>query len=51
MHLCEDMDCLCLFGFWSWVVDKIMPFDGVFFKYEGSYLRALWEFSKGDAYD
>ena len=44
MKLCYN--CLTLFGFWSWVVEsEVLPFNGVFLQYEGSYLKALWHWA------
>ena len=48
MRLCYN--CLTLFGFWSWVVEReaLLPFNGVFMQYEGSYLVALWHWATDD---
>jgi hypothetical protein len=42
MILCSDEDCACLWGFWSFVPLYICPFNGVFYRYEDNYLKALW---------
>lgn len=44
MHLC--MECNCLFGFWE-IFTRYMPFNGIFFAYEGSYFIALFKWIKG----
>lgn len=40
--LCDEVECRCLFGFWSWVPGNLFPFNGWLMLYTGSYLRALW---------
>lgn len=42
MYLCDDPECdYCVFGFWSWILEYV-PFNGMFFFYQGSYLSGLW---------
>lgn len=41
VRLCWDEDCATVFGFWAWLMDLI-PFNGYFMKYDGSYPAALW---------
>ena len=45
----DDPDGAIVSGFWSRVL-TLLPFNGVFFLYRGSYLRALtvWLFDIGD---
>lgn len=40
MRLCNR--CSRLAGFWSFLLDDVLPFNGYFFVYEKSYLKALW---------
>lgn len=42
VRLCESEECRCCFGFWAWVVGNLVPFNGWFMVYHGSYWRALW---------
>lgn len=44
--LCENENCSCMFGFWSYVTD-MFPFTGVMMGYEGSYWPALWHWLFG----
>jgi hypothetical protein len=41
LKLCVKKDCNCVWGFWSRLF-YLLPFNGVFMKYHGSYWRALW---------
>ena len=43
--LCEDDSCNCLFGFWS-NITTLLPFNGIFMQYEGSYFIALFYWLK-----
>lgn len=51
-RLCTDETCSCLWGFWSFLITWL-PFNGIFFVYEGSYLKGLWQwlFRKDDRDD
>lgn len=44
MVLCEH--CNTLDGFWSWIFE-VIPFNGVFFAYEGGYLSGLYDYLFG----
>lgn len=47
MRLCTDkVKCSTVFGFWAFIM-FIVPFNGMFLVYEGSYFSALWHFLKG----
>ncbi len=46
MRICCDNSCGNLWGFWAWVCS--IYFTGWFFVYEGSYLRGLLDWLKGD---
>jgi hypothetical protein len=53
MKLC--LECNLLWGFWSWFYAYLIsPIEGMingnfcFLTYEGSYLKALWEFIKNE---
>lgn len=56
MWLCADPECICLFGFWSWVVDcfPLTAHDEYgqagwgFIHFTGPYWRALWRFLRGN---
>jgi len=41
MKLCNNDDCNCVWGFWSWWL-SVVPFTGWLFLYRGSYLKALY---------
>lgn len=41
MLLCTEDFCSCLYGFWSFVAE-FLPFNGYFYTYEGSYIKALY---------
>lgn len=43
---CCNTECNCMFGFWTYLTDWL-PYNGVMFKYKGSYLKALWRWLKG----
>lgn len=40
VYFCKNENCNCMFGFWHFVTDYL-PFNGILFVYEGSYLIAL----------
>lgn len=40
MNLCQADFCRCVHGFFSPIMN-VIPFNGVVFKYEGSYLKGL----------
>jgi len=42
VRLCNDRNCNTVFGFWSWLM-ALVPFNGFFFVYEGSYLKAMYD--------
>lgn len=42
MKLCNNPDCRCLWGLFAPLVSNVIPFNGWFYLYEGSYWRALW---------
>lgn len=44
MWLCEECSTVC--GFWSFILS--WHFDGCFMAYDGSYLRALWAYLRGE---
>jgi hypothetical protein len=48
MKLCDN--CYQVEGFWSWIF-WCVNFDGTFMLYEGSYLKALWYWLKGESPD
>ena len=48
MKLCENNKCSTLTGFWSFIPTYILPFNGWFYVYEGSYIKALWKWLKGE---
>ena len=39
-RLCNNENCNCLFGFWSGLT-TLLPFNGVFMKYDGQYFPAM----------
>jgi hypothetical protein len=44
MWLCSNEDCNCVEGFWSFfieLIDPIIPFNGMFYRYRGFYIQAL----------
>ena len=43
---CPNPTCSCLFGGWSWFI-AALPFNGVLFVYQGSYLHAVWVWARG----
>lgn len=42
-YFCSDESCNTLWGcrLWDWIA-SVLPFNGVFMTYEGSYWAALW---------
>jgi hypothetical protein len=50
VKFCCKENCNCMFGFWT-NVTNFLPFNGVLFTYEGSYLTALWHWLVGNKED
>ena len=46
MKLCSGDECSTLWGFWSWL--PRLWFNGVFMRYDGWYVPALWHWLSGD---
>jgi len=40
-QLCVNEDCNCMTSVFSFILDRL-PFNGMFFVYEGNYFIALW---------
>jgi hypothetical protein len=47
MKFCMDESCALVWGFWSGLM-RHLPFNGMFFIYEGNYFEALYWWLRGE---
>jgi hypothetical protein len=52
MLFCSDENCNCLYGIFSYIMEYLhLPFTGWLYRYEGSYIIALYHYLIGDIKD